>query len=469
MALSPPVLPQIIDGVITTAAIAADSGIIVDVPTYTGLRAGDTIGIYYNNNLIATFNVTNPTQLPRRFIIPSDRTAPGSGTVFYRSTDSSGNPSNSELVSFSVVQNPAVSSYTLSGNITANGVIANGIQENQITYILSSSTSQPVAGQFITFEAVPSAGVILSAPFGTTNANGLVSLSIRSTVAQNVLIIARLAVDTSVVSALQVNFIAAPVSYQLTLSNFVNDSPANGEAINIVRARLVNNATQAGVSNQALTVYVNGPASYPGNVITNNVGEANIYITSSVAGSLTVTVVLQSNNNINSTINTTFGTGYPISLPAFNVWVGIYVPMNNFLRIYNLIEGHRYYLSTTRTPTSIHNCNPTFAFNLVNNSYVCQQGLGNDLIYLNAGIQWFKPLRSGPGEFFYSERYPYFNSAGYSVVQLIDYGPDSSLAALPPNDYQYASIPADPAESIEFAETIDPGDPEADDEAPASQ
>lgn len=342
-------------------------------------------------------------------------------------TDQSENEISSGTEPFSEPQ-AAATNYTLISSIERNNVSADGIQQNQITYILTSPTL-PISNQAITF-AVYGDGAHLSTEFGITNASGLFTLGVTSTVAGEVLVVATLVSDPTVIDAELLVFTPAQASYQLTLFTNVDNSPGDGHTYNIVVARVVNSTTQVGAIGQTLTVYINGPASYINNVVTDNAGNAYIYITSTATGPMQVSVVLQSNPSVQSTIYTTFSTGYPIYFPQHEVYLSGNVPISQFLRPYTLQQTHLYELRYSRTPTSIGNCAVNYALVPVNATFACRTGYGNDLIFYNNGITSFKPLKNGSGANFYSQRYPTYNAAntGYSTVQLIDHGPSDTFA-----------------------------------------
>ncbi|XBS70188.1 Ig-like domain-containing protein [Acerihabitans sp. KWT182] len=432
MALQPPFLPQLIDNVITTGRITADGGIRVDIPSYGNLRVGDTIRIYFNSALTITYDINNVSDLPHQFLIPSNYVVIGNNIMQYTATDSIGNTSSSDPVSFSVVQASA-SGYILSSQITRNGANADGSDQNQIIYILTSTTGQPVSGQFITFAHYDSGGVGLSAPFGQTDAAGLFTLFITSSISESVLIVATLASDSTVTNTQVLNFVEAPISYSLSATAAVNNQPANGQAYNLVVAKLVNSATQVGIGGRTLQVYVSGAANYPNTVTTNASGEASIYISTITPGTMNVIISLQSDYTVQTSLNINFVASFPITLPSYEVWVGAYVPVGTLFGPIYFQQGHVYEVALSRNANSYYNCGINYAHIYSGAGTVCAPGRGNDFELLGTNLQFIRPRKSGSGADFYSQLAPYYSGAnsGYTIVTVIDHGPTTSALSIP--------------------------------------
>ncbi len=443
MALQAPSLPQSVNGNITTGIISADQGIIVDIPSYGNLVIGDTIRIYFNTALVATDVIVTLTQLPKRYTIPGNNITIGSNTLYYTSTDDSGNTSTSNPLPFRVIESASVSGYMLTSVISVNNANADGSAQNQITYILTSTTGQPVAGQFITFAVYSSGGAHLSAPFGMTNSAGIFILYVTNNIAENVLIVATLSSDSTVTNSQVVNFVEAPIHYSLTTSVVINNSPANGKASNRVTARLVNSVTQAGIGGRVLSVYVGGAATYPNTVITNPAGEADIFIQTINPGSLTVIVTLQSDFTVQSMTIVDFVASYPITLGTYEKWLGYNVPIAELLGPFFLQEGHTYEYRNTRAPNGFYNCPIPNALIYSGNATACVLGRGNDFEFLDNQIHFFKPKRTSVGASMYSQRYPFYSvdNTGYGLITLIDYGPATAAISLPPQSVSNGGIP----------------------------
>ncbi|WP_413741794.1 Ig-like domain-containing protein [Sodalis sp. RH15] len=433
MALQPPSLPQLTNNTITTAKISADGGIIVDIPSYGNLRINDTVRIYFNGSLVITYDIVNIGDLPHQFLIPGTYAVIGSNIMQYTATDRLGNTSPSDPASFTVVQSASVSGYVLNSQVIQNDANADGSDRNQIIYILSSMTGQQVSGQFITFAHYDSGGVGLSDPFVQTDTAGISSLFVTSSISERVLIVATLITDNTVTNSQVLNFVEAPISYSLSATPQVNNQPANGQATNLVVAKLVNSATQAGIGGRVLQVYVGGAATYPNTVTTNPFGEASIYISTINPGSMNVIISLQSDYNVQTNVDINFVPSYPITFPSYEVWVGEYVPVSTLFGPIYFQQGHVYQVSLSRTYNYIWDCGVNYAHIYSGAGTVCASGRPTDFLFLGDGFSYLKPLKTGSGADFYSRYAPYYNAAnsGYTFVTVVDHGPTDSIFSIP--------------------------------------
>ncbi|WP_213990214.1 Ig-like domain-containing protein [Sodalis sp. dw_96] len=433
MALQPPILPQLINETITTARISADSGIKVYIPSYGNLRVDDIISIYFNSVLVVDYRITEVDVLPQQFLIPGNSAMLGNNIMQYTATDRVGNTTSSDPLPFTVVQSASVSDYVLSAQIIRNGANADGHDQNQIIYILSSLTGQSVSDKFITFAHYDSGGVNLSAPYGQTSNAGLFNLFITSSINENVLIVATLSSDNTVTNSEVLSFVEAPITYSLSATVVVNNQPANGQGYNLVVAKLVNSLTQAGIGGRSLQVYVGGAANYPNAVITNEMGEASIYISTTNPGSMNVIISLQSDYTVQTNLDINFIPSYPITFPPYEVWVGEYVPVSTLFGPIYFQQGHVYEVSLSRTYNFIWDCGVNYAHIYSGAGTICASGRPTDFLFLGDGFSYLKPLKTGSGADFYSRYAPYYNAAnsGYTLVTVVDHGPTDSTFSIP--------------------------------------
>ncbi|WP_413734550.1 Ig-like domain-containing protein [Sodalis sp. RH21] len=426
MALLLPILPQLVNGIITTNQISADNGIIVQIPTYGNVSLNDTIKLYFNGILVETYLVINVSDLPKLFMIPRNISTLGTKSVYYSVTDKVQNMSESPRVNFNVSQSQTTADYLLTPTIIVNNSQANNVNYNIILYTLSSPTGASVSNVYLLFEAL--GGGTLGAAYGATNANGQYQLTVRSGAVGSVLVQAKVSLDATVITFTDLNFVAVPVAYQLTTSIISNNNSADGQHANVIQARLVNANTGQGIAGQPLLVYVSGPATYPSTIITNATGYVSIYITTNTPGTLTVSVYLEANTSISSSQNINFTVTYPIVLGSRTVWLQHDVGIQKLLGPYNLTAFNRYTIETTREPSTVWNCQNNQAFNIATTS--CTIGIERAFYFLDDDLSDVVPLRTASGANLSSERVMWFAPAnsGYGVVTIKDWGPQNAAA-----------------------------------------
>ncbi|TKI06150.1 Ig-like domain-containing protein [Martelella alba] len=424
MALLPPVLPQQADGVISTQRITTDNGIIVEVPLYGNLSVGDIVRLYWNGNLMDTYTITSITDLPKIFLLPSSAGAVGNNIVYYTSTDTVGNLASSPFVNVTIVQGSVETGYTLLSTVVIDNAQAGSSPGNIIIYTLNYNNSV-VANSYLLFT---SQGGTLSAAFGQTNDRGQYQLSITSNVQGSVLVTATPTVATDKVNNTVVSFTPASVSYNIEAAVLSNNAPANNIAQNIVSARLYNAGTGAGIAGQVLLVTVAGQASYPSLVSTDSQGYAYIALTSTTAGTVSVTVTQQSNPSVFATASVNFAVSYPILLGKQTAYLWGNIGLQTFLGPYNIVINHHYYIVPSRQPYQVKNCGTGYAFTVSNSS--CSRDYGRYYTFLNTNLSDVIAIASGAGANLTSERYYYYpdSHAGEAEIQVWDYGPYYSSA-----------------------------------------
>ncbi len=460
MALQPPILPQLQNGIITTTQIADSNGVIVEVPLYQNVSVGDAIRIYWNNAIVETYVVTQITDLPRLFLVPGSFTVIGSNSVYYTSTDTAGNLSLSPIIALNVTQGTVVPGYTLTATIITNNAQANTLPGNTILYTLSSTGGGSIANQFLIFDTL---GGTPSASFGQTNSAGVYVLNVSSNVPGDVLVNAFATVAPAQVVHTVLSFSQAAISYQLASEILSNGAPANGTAQNTVRVRLTNAATGQGVPGQLLNVSVNGAASYPSIVSTNNDGYAYISLSSLTIGTVIVTVSLQSNPSVNTTATVNFILSYPILLGNHTAYLYNNIGLQTFLGPYNIVVNHHYHIVVSRPYYQVKNCTGIYAFTISTGS--CKLGYARNYTFLDRDLSDVIAIATGPGANLTSERYQYYptNYAGVAEILVYDYGPyynafgTNSAIAQGPDQTDEPLLLDEPEETAaEEEEAIDP-------------
>ncbi len=423
MVLNAPLLPQSVDNTIAIAQVTNNNGVIVEIPAYGNIEAGDTLTLFWNNAPTSTFVVGSAQDLPKLFLVPVSSTPVGAYSTYYTVTDSYGNESQSTIVSLNIVVTPLAETYTVTALILTDNAHAGSGQQNSILYTAFGLDGLPAPGLFLLFTPTPTNGVVLSASFGQTNANGQFILTLTSTVVQNVLIRTTPATTPSMDNYTQVTFTQAPPNYQISTVILSDNAAANGIAQNTIQARLIDANTGQGIAGQLLTVSVNGAATYPSLVSTDNSGYVYISLSSQVVGPLTVTINLQSNPAVSTMVTVNFSVSFPVLLGTHTVYLYGNHGLQTFLSPFNIVVNHHYRIVSSRPATQVKNCTGNYNFTI--SSASCSLHFGRNYTFLGTDLYNIIANASGPGASLTSQRYNYYNSAaaGVTEVQVYDYGP----------------------------------------------
>lgn len=108
MALQAPVLPQLTNGVITSARITADNGVQVEIPRYNNLGIGDDISILFNSFSVSDFKIQELTDLPKTILVPVVYTEANKNDVYYTSRDVNDNLATSDATNFIIQQSTVI-------------------------------------------------------------------------------------------------------------------------------------------------------------------------------------------------------------------------------------------------------------------------------------------------------------------------------------------------------------------------
>ncbi len=102
MALPPPLVPQINDGVITGDSINSMNGVLIGIPIYQSAQY-NYIRLFINDKIINEFFIENAADLPKFYTQPPHLLPNGFYTVYYTATDAYQNSATSAKVTFNVV------------------------------------------------------------------------------------------------------------------------------------------------------------------------------------------------------------------------------------------------------------------------------------------------------------------------------------------------------------------------------
>ncbi len=424
MALSAPILPQLLNGIITLAQVINDNGVVVEIPAYPDVSVGDTLKLYWNNIIISSFVVESPGDLPHLLLVPAGSAPLGAYTIFYTVTDMAGNESPSPILSLTIAIAPQAPVTRLLSTVVTNNALANGSQQNAILYTLVGLFDVPMPGRYLLFSSSPIAGVQLSSPYGVTDAAGSFTLKISSTLAGNILIETIPDVPLPPMNNFtSITFTQGPPNFLISGEVLSNNAEADGISQNSVRVKLVDAGTGQPLAGQALAVSASGPAIYPGSVVTNANGEAFISVSSNVVGPLMVTVSVQANPAISTTATVNFTVDYPVLLGTNTAYLQGNIGLQTFLGPHNIQVNQHYRIVISRPYTSVGNCAADFAFTVSTAS--CSPNYGRNYTFLGDDLTDIVAIASGPGANLTSERYQYYalSAAGVAEIQVFDYGP----------------------------------------------
>ncbi|HDZ8013391.1 TPA: inverse autotransporter beta domain-containing protein, partial [Citrobacter amalonaticus] len=180
-----------------------------------------------------------------------------------------------------------------------NDALANGSATNSVKATVTDANRNPLSGQVVNFSADNGATIVAS---GTTGADGTVTMMLTSTVAGDATVTASINNSSQSVS---VTFTADTGTARIAdgaLERVTNDALANGSATNSVKAT-VTDAQGNLLSGQIVNFSADNGATIVASGTTGNDGTVTMTLTSTVAGSSTVTASI---NNSSRSVSVTF-------------------------------------------------------------------------------------------------------------------------------------------------------------------
>ncbi len=206
-----------------------------------------------------------------------------------------GNPSTVHFIG----GKPDVTVPTTRLEVVTTGAVADSVATNAVKAIITDSIGHLLAGETVIFKIFSGTGSIIGSGTVITNSNGEAAISLVSTLADTVLIIAIVNGDTIIFgSPAKVYFIAGPpdLTHPLTVLVVAQDgAAADGVAQNIVRAHIVDKYGNP-VPGQTITFNFLGVATPGGplTVTTDPLGNATLSLTSSTVGPVVITATVNS-------------------------------------------------------------------------------------------------------------------------------------------------------------------------------
>ncbi|TKI06148.1 hypothetical protein FCN80_11585 [Martelella alba] len=294
---------------------------------------------------------------------------------------------------------------------------------------MTNENGEPQSGDYLFFSATGNAKPAVA--YGTTNGSGQFLLTVTNPVAENVLITANTNTTPPASNTAELTFTPAPPNYVLTSTLLSDNAIANGVAQNTVRLMLTDANTGLGVSGRIVAISANGPADYPSSVYTDSAGYAYLAISSTEAGTLTVTCFLQSDPTVTSVSLMTFAQSYPRLVATHSVYLSGYVGIHKFMAGVQVMFNHRYHISLTRQPSSTGKCGTNAAVSTVTNS--CTAGIPARYTLLAYSLEDAVATDSGNGSDLAADVYYNYsgNNIGESYVEVYDYGPYYSTLSEP--------------------------------------
>lgn len=211
----------------------------------------------------------------------------------------------------------------LTSEVLNNNAEANGSDTNVIRFLLKDlTTGLGVANQILQLSHTGSAQVQSSV---TTSSSGYATVTVSNSIAESVIITARLSSDLSLYSNATITFTAQHIQYQLTSTIDHNNAVANGVDANILTYRLERKDTGQGVANQSIVISRTGSAQGPNNVITDAAGYAQVKSSNTVAEPTVVTGRLYVDSTVYNTATLNFTS------PAAQYYLSSQVISNNAL------------------------------------------------------------------------------------------------------------------------------------------
>ncbi|QXH74834.1 Ig-like domain-containing protein [Pseudomonas atacamensis] len=224
---------------------------------------------------------------------------------------------NNHTESISTTFGPRVASADIAAfHVLVDNAVSDGIANNQVQALVADSQSAPIANQTVTF-SIESGQATLATDNAQTDAAGLVSATLTSTVAGSVTVKAKLHNGKS--RNLDTNFTADISSATITAGNLTvleDYAVANGVAFNKVQV-LVTDANGNPVPNHAVTFSATNNALVTSAGSTDAAGVLIATLTNTTVG---LSEVKASVNGSNQTVNTTF-TANPSNASISNLTV----------------------------------------------------------------------------------------------------------------------------------------------------
>ena len=190
-------------------------------------------------------------------------------------------------------------------SVVTTGATANGSSTNSVQAHITDANGNPVANQSVTFAVASGAGAIVGSGTVTTDVNGNAVITLTSTVAGNVGLTATvIGANIPNGSPATVVFVSDPpsTSSPLTaLSVLATGALANGNGTDSVQAHIAD-AGGVSLTNQSVIFTIaSGTGTFVGSdtVITDANGNAVIWLTSTVVGSVNITATVGGNSITN--------------------------------------------------------------------------------------------------------------------------------------------------------------------------
>lgn len=189
--------------------------------------------------------------------------------------------------------------------IVTDNAAANGSATNSVRAHITDAYGNPVANQTVTFSIISGTGAFVGSATVTTNANGDAVISLTSTVANTVTINASVnGSDITNNGPIDVHFVPDAPSGSVSttyLQVLITGAIANGTDMNSVKAHITD-ANGNPVANQSVTFSISGgTANITGSatVTTDANGDAVITLSTTVAGSVSLTAIVNGINIVN--------------------------------------------------------------------------------------------------------------------------------------------------------------------------
>ena len=241
------------------------------------LLAGQVVNFSVNNG--ATIAASGTTGADGTVLMTLTSTVAGDATVTASINGSSRSVSVTFIADASTAQ---IADGALERVI--NGALADGSTPNSVKATVTDANGNILAGQSVSFSADNGATIAAS---GTTNGAGTITMSLTSLVAGDVTVTASINGSSRSVN---VTFVADTNSAQLTVTADTGEAAAaNGTATRTVTATLTDGNSNP-LQNQAVSFTVDGGPAFSGEAsgTTGNDGTVTVALTSTVAGSFTV-------------------------------------------------------------------------------------------------------------------------------------------------------------------------------------
>ncbi|HTE08779.1 MAG TPA: Ig-like domain-containing protein [Flavitalea sp.] len=266
------------------------------VDQYGNPTPNQTIAFAFSGAANAAGPLTLTTNAGGNAALPLTSTTIGSVLVTANVNGSpiiNGNPSTVHFIG----GEPEVKVPTTRLEVITTGAVADSVATNAVKAIITDTSGHLLPGQTVIFKIFSGTGSIIGSGTVVTDINGEAAISLVSTLADTVLIIAIVNGDTIIFgSPAEVYFVAGPpdLTHPLTVLVVAQDgAAADGVAQNILRAHIVDKYGNP-VPGQTITFNYLGVATPGGplTITTDPLGNATISLTSSTVGPVVVTATV---------------------------------------------------------------------------------------------------------------------------------------------------------------------------------